>query len=175
MVDAIASSCGIGYPISMAMSDVKLIGKWSSPYVTRVKIALNIKSLEYENFEENETFNPKSDILLQSNPIYGKVPVLIHQDRPICESLIIVEYIDETWSSAPSILPSDTYDRALARFWAAYIDQKWFPPMQSIITVEGEDERKPYFEVLEEVVERMEEAFDKCSKGKPFFGGDRIG
>jgi len=108
----------------MAKNDVKLIGKWSSPYVTRVKIALNIKSLEYENFEENETFDPKSDILLQSNPVYGKVPVLIHQDKPICESLIIVEYIDETWSSAPSILPSDAYDRAVARFWAAYIDQK---------------------------------------------------
>ena len=47
--------------------------------------------------------------------------------------------------------------------------------MQSIITVEREDERKPYFDVLEEVVEKMEEAFDKCSKGRPFFGGDRIG
>lgn len=104
--------------------EVKLIGKWSSPYVIRVKIALNIKSLDYENFEEHETFNPKSDLLLQSNPVYGKVPVLIHQDKPICESLIIVEYIDETWSTAPSILPSDAYDRALARFWAAYIDQK---------------------------------------------------
>ncbi|KAK2408267.1 tau class glutathione S-transferase [Trifolium repens] len=159
----------------MAKSEVKLIGKWSSPYVARVKIALNIKSLEYENFEENETFNPKSDLLVQSNPVYGKVPVLIHQDKPICESLIIVEYIDETWSSSPSILPSDSYDSSVARFWAAYIDQKWFPPMQSIITVEGEEERKPYFEVMEEVVEKMEEAFEKCSKGKPFFGGDRIG
>lgn len=190
-------------------SEVKLIGKWSSPYVTRVKIALNIKSLDYENFEENETFNPKSDLLLQSNPVYGKVPVLIHLDKPICESLIILEYIDETWSTALSILPTDPYDRALARFWAAYIDQKvpsfllfpfhfllcneficliyklilsfcvemiqWFPCMQSIITVEVEEERKPFFEVMEEVVERMEDAFEKCSKGKPFFGGDRIG
>ncbi|KAI5419856.1 glutathione S-transferase U18 [Lathyrus oleraceus] len=156
-------------------SEVKLIGKWSSPYVTRVKIALNIKSLDYENFEENETFNPKSDLLLQSNPVYGKVPVLIHLDKPICESLIILEYIDETWSTALSILPTDPYDRVLARFWAAYIDQKWFPCMQSIITVEVEEERKPYFEVMEEVVERMEDAFEKCSKGKPFFGGDRIG
>ncbi|CAL5196957.1 unnamed protein product [Lathyrus oleraceus] len=164
------------YPISMASkSEVKLIGKWSSPYVTRVKIALNIKSLDYENFEENETFNPKSDLLLQSNPVYGKVPVLIHLDKPICESLIILEYIDETWSTALSILPTDPYDRVLARFWAAYIDQKWFPCMQSIITVEVEEERKPYFEVMEEVVERMEDAFEKCSKGKPFFGGDRIG
>ncbi|XP_020238970.1 glutathione S-transferase U17 [Cajanus cajan] len=157
----------------MAKSEVKLIGKYSSPYAMRVKIALNIKSLEYEHFEE--TLNPKSDFLLQSNPVYGKVPVLIHHDKPICESLVIIEYIDETWSSAPSILPSDPYDRALARFWASYIDDKWFPSMKSIIIVEGEEERKPYFEVLEEVLERMEDAFEKCSKGKPFFGGDMIG
>lgn len=110
--------------ISMAKSEVKLIGKWSSPYVIRVKIALNIKSIEYENLEENETFNPKSDLLIQSNPVYGKVPVLIHKDKPICESLIIVEYIDETWSTDSSILPSDSYDRSLARFWVAYLDQK---------------------------------------------------
>lgn len=161
--------------ISMAKSEVKLIGKWSSPYVIRVKIALNIKSIEYENLEENETFNPKSDLLIQSNPVYGKVPVLIHKDKPICESLIIVEYIDETWSTDSSILPSDSYDRSLARFWVAYLDQKWFPSMQNIITVEGEEERKPYFEVMEEVVERMEGAFKKCSKGKSFFGGDTIG
>ena len=47
--------------------------------------------------------------------------------------------------------------------------------MKSIITVEGEEERKPYFEVMEGVVERMEDAFGKCSKGKDFFGGDKIG
>lgn len=47
--------------------------------------------------------------------------------------------------------------------------------MKSIIIVEGEEERKPYFEVLEEVLEKMEDAFLKCSKEKPFFGGDMIG
>ena len=106
----------------MAESELKLIGKWSSPYVLRVKIALSIKSLEYEHFEE--TLNPKSDLLLKSNPVYARVPVLIHHGIPICESLIIVEYIDETWSTGPSILPSDAYDRAIARFWATYIDEK---------------------------------------------------
>lgn len=47
--------------------------------------------------------------------------------------------------------------------------------MQWIITLEGEEERKPYFELMEEVIERMEDAFGKCSKGKNFFGGDVIG
>ncbi|RDX85401.1 Glutathione S-transferase U18, partial [Mucuna pruriens] len=158
---------------SEANTEVKLIGKWSSHYVTRVKIALNIKSIEYENIEDS--LNPKSKLLLKSNPVYARVPVLIHDDRPICESLVILEYIDETWPTAPSLLPSHPYDRAVARFWAAYIDDKCFPSIKNIMAVEGEEERKRSFEVLEEVLERVEGAFRECSKGKPFFAGDTIG
>ncbi|KAJ7953728.1 Glutathione S-transferase family protein [Quillaja saponaria] len=167
--------CPIGrlYMILMAKSDLKLVGRWSSPFVMRVKIALNIKSLDYENF--HETLNPKSDLLLQSNPVYKKIPVLIHGDKPICESLIIVEYIDEVWSSAPSILPSDPYDRSIARFWAAYIDDKWFPTLKSIFLADEEESKKQYIKQLEEVVVRMEDAFLNISKGKDFFGGNRIG
>ncbi|RDX66720.1 Glutathione S-transferase U17, partial [Mucuna pruriens] len=157
----------------MAKSEVKLIGKWSSPYVIRVKIALNIKSVEYENIEDS--LNPKSELLLKSNPVYARVPVLIHHDRPISESLVILDYIDETWSTAPSILPSDPYDRAIARFWGVYIDDKCFPSIKKVMAVEGEEERKRSFEVLEEVLERVEGAFRECSKGKPFFAGDTIG
>lgn len=102
--------------------DVKVLGAWPSPFVMRARIALNLKSIDYEFLEE--TIGSKSQLLLQSNPVHKKVPVLIHGDKPICESLIIVQYIDEVWTSAPSILPSDPYDRAIQRFWAAYVDDK---------------------------------------------------
>ena len=108
----------------MAKSDLKLLGAWFSPFATRVKIALNIKGLDYEDIEE--TLNPKSDLLLQSNPVHKKIPVLLHGGKSICESSIIVEYIDEVWSNGPSILPENAYDRAIARFWASYIDDKVF-------------------------------------------------
>jgi glutathione S-transferase len=106
----------------MTKSEVKLLGAWPSPFVMRAQIALNIKAVEYEFVLE--TLYPKSELLLQSNPVYKKIPVLFHADNPICESLIIVQYIDEVWTSAPSILPSDPYDRAIQRFWAAYVDDK---------------------------------------------------
>lgn len=106
----------------MAKTDVKVLGAWPSSFVLRPRIALNLKSVEYEFLEED--FGSKSPLLLQSNPVYKKMPVLIHLDKPICESLIIVQYIDEVWASGPSLLPSDPYDQALARFWAAYIDDK---------------------------------------------------
>lgn len=111
----------------MAPSDVKVLGAAPSPYVNRVQIALNLKQVNYEFLEE--TFGSKSELLLKSNPVHKKIPVMIHGEKPICESLIIVQYIDEVWTRGPTILPSDPYDRAMARFWAAYVDDKvyfWF-------------------------------------------------
>ncbi|OMO55054.1 hypothetical protein COLO4_36223 [Corchorus olitorius] len=161
----------------MAESDskLKLLGTWASPYAIRVKIALKIKSLEYEYYEEKFS-EGKSELLLKSNPVHKKIPVLIHGEKPICESLIIVQYIDETWSSCGhSILPSDPYERATARFWAAYLDEKWFPALKGIGMAQGEEARKAAMAPVEEGLVLLEEAFGKCSKGKPFFGGDQIG
>ncbi|XP_061375526.1 glutathione S-transferase U17-like [Gastrolobium bilobum] len=157
----------------MARNDLKLLGAWFSPFALRVQIALNIKGLDYENVQE--TFNPKSDLLLQSNPVHKKIPVFFHGDKPLCESAIIVEYIDEVWTNGPSILPANAYDRANARFWGAYIDDKWFMSMVNILTAEDDEAKKPYFEQMEEVLVRMEDEFNKCSEGKAFFGGDKIG
>ncbi|KAK9001081.1 hypothetical protein V6N11_082873 [Hibiscus sabdariffa] len=147
----------------MATSEVKLLGSWPSPYAMRPRIALNIKSLDYEYVDE-KLWEGKSQFLLQSNPVYKKIPVLIHGHlNPICESLIIVQYIDEAWSSGPSILPSDPYERA------------WFPAVKSIGVAKGEEAKKAAVAQVEEGLALMEEAFGNCSKEKAFFGGDEIG
>ena len=105
--------------------DLKLVGQWASAFVTRVKLALHLKGLSYESIEED--LRNKSELLLSSNPVHKAVPVLIHNGKPICESQIIVQYIDETFVGAgPSLLPIDPHDRAVARFWAAYIEEKVF-------------------------------------------------
>ncbi|KAL2546810.1 Glutathione S-transferase U17 [Forsythia ovata] len=154
-------------------SDGKLLGLWASPYTTRVQLALKLKSIEYELIQEN--LQNKSELLLQTNPVHKKVPVFIHGDKPICESLIIIQYIDDTWTNGPSILPSDPYDRAMARFWAAYIDDKWFPLLKELGGALGDEARASIVEKIFEGLVLLEEAFVKCSKGKALFGGDNVG
>ncbi|XP_073111956.1 glutathione S-transferase U17-like [Elaeis guineensis] len=159
--------------MAAAGEEVKLVGRWASPFVVRVGIALNLKGLGYEFSHEER--GKKSELLLKSNPVYEMIPVLIHDGKPICESMIILEYIDEVWASVGrSILPADPYDRAIARFWAAYIDDK-FP--SSLRTLRGlnEEAKAEAEEQLANALQLLEDAFPKCSKGKDFFGGETIG
>ncbi|GFP91581.1 glutathione s-transferase u17 [Phtheirospermum japonicum] len=158
----------------MAKKDgVQLLGSWASPYSNRVQMALNLKSVDYEFIEEN-FYSNKSDRLLKANPVYKQIPVLIHDEKPICESLVIIQYVDDVWTDhGPSILPSGPYDRAMARFWADYIDKKWFPMFKEL-EKEGETRAAIMAKIIEGVV-LLEAAFVECSKGKEFFGGDNVG
>ncbi|KAB1207975.1 Glutathione S-transferase U18 [Morella rubra] len=49
-----------------------------------------------------------------------------------------------------------------------------FPSLRLMRGAEGE-EKKAVVEQLTESLVLLDEAFEKCSKGKPFFGGDGIG
>jgi len=158
----------------MAEGDLKLLGAWVSPYVMRVRMVLEQKGLSYEYLEQ-DLLN-KSELLLKHNPIHKKVPVLIHVDRSICESLVVLQYIDENWSgTGPLVLPVDPYERAVARFWAAYVDDKLLPSFIGIMTTPSEETKAEKISDTLAALEQLEGAFKKCFAGKSFFGGDTIG
>lgn len=104
---------------------VILLDMYASGFGMRARVALAEKGVEYLYEHREEDLSNKSQLLLQMNPVHNKIPVLIHNGKPICESLIIVQYIDEVWNDRGSpLLPSDPYQRAQARLWADYIDKK---------------------------------------------------
>ncbi|KAJ9549122.1 hypothetical protein OSB04_021665 [Centaurea solstitialis] len=155
-------------------SEIKLLGTVASPYVNRVQIVLNLKSIEYEYVEENLAC--KSELLLTSNPIHQKVPVLLHANKPpICESLFIIEYLDEIKPDVYRLLPSVPVERADCRFWAHYIDNKFYPLYEKLRITQGKEGKE---EIKKQIIEGsmlLEEAFVKTSKGKAYFGGDNLG
>ncbi|XP_073023410.1 glutathione transferase GST 23-like [Primulina eburnea] len=148
--------------------DLKLLRSWSSPYGMRVVHALKIKAIEHETVLEDTT--NKSASLLEYNPVHKKIPVLVHHGKPICESLVILEYIDDTWKQRP-LLPRDPWDRAMARFWANFGDEKVLPSIWSLFISQGEEQQK---EAVASTVENLKLVEDQL-KGKIFFGGDTIG
>jgi len=50
-------------------------------------------------------------MLLQYNPVNRKAPVLVHDGKSPAESLVTIEYINETWKQNP-LLPYDHYETA---------------------------------------------------------------
>ncbi|GKE18994.1 probable glutathione S-transferase [Tanacetum coccineum] len=102
--------------------EVILLDFWASRYGMKVRIALAEKGISYE-YKEQDLIN-KSQLLLEMNPIHKKIPVLIHNGRPVCESGIIVQYIDDVWNDNAPLFPSDPCAKAHAKFWADFIDKK---------------------------------------------------
>lgn len=153
---------------------MKLFGMWASPFVLRVQLALSFKGLSYEYIEED--LSNKSDHLLSSNPVHKKVPVLIHNGKPVCESHIIMQYIDEAFSTtSPALLPVDPYERSLVRFWATFIDDKLLASWLEASRAKTEEEKAEALKKTFAAFETLEAAFKECSKGKPFFGGESVG
>ncbi|MBA0624846.1 hypothetical protein Godav_010129 [Gossypium davidsonii] len=153
----------------MADEDVVLLDFWPSPFGMRVRIALAEKEIKYEYKEED--LRNKSDLLLKMNPIHKKIPVLIHNGKPVCESLVQVQYIDEIWPHKSPLLPTDPYQRAIARFWGDFVDKKIY----------GLESRKVWSTKGEEQ-EAAKKEFIECLKllegelgNKAYFGGENLG
>ncbi len=151
----------------MAEEEVKLFAVKGSAYSCRAQIALKLKRVEYEFIEEDLT--NKSPDLLKYNPVHKKVPVLLHNGKAIAESVIILEYIDEAFRG-PSILPEDPYDKAMARFWAKFVDDKLIPAGRKAFWGKGEEKEAAIEESRE-----LFKTFENELNGKKFFGGDNIG
>lgn len=103
--------------------ELKLFGKWASSFNRRVELALKLKGINYDYIEEDLTKGSTS--LLEHNSVHKKIPVLVHNGKSTAESLVILEYIDETWKRKGNpILPIDSHNKARARIWAKFVDEK---------------------------------------------------
>ncbi|KAL5553838.1 hypothetical protein UlMin_041239 [Ulmus minor] len=150
-------------------SEVVLIGIWRSSYCQRVELALKVKGIPYEFIEED--LSNKSELLLSYNPVHKKVPVLVHKGKPIAESLVILEYIDEQWGDSPKLLPEDPYERAKVRFWANFYDQKIMPATLPIIMSKGREQEKA-IDDMNELLREFEDGMKRDFPGKFDFDDD---
>jgi glutathione S-transferase len=91
--------------------------EWVSPWVFHAMVALEEKRLPYRLEVLPLPIPPDKKKKLADKAILGKVPVLVHDDVWITESLAISEYLAERFPAPqhPRIFPADLVERARAR------------------------------------------------------------
>jgi len=87
----------------------------------KVRLALHEKNLPWSsellNVHHGDQFTAAYRRL---NP-NGVVPTLVHDDRPIVESTVILEYLEDSFPQ-PALMPAGAHERAAARLWMKKID-----------------------------------------------------
>ena len=99
---------------------MKLYGYYRSSAAFRLRIALNLKQLDFDNaFIHLRRGDQSRTDFLGVNP-QGLVPALEVDGQTLTQSLPIIEYLDETHPEPP-LLPRDAAGRARVRALAAIV------------------------------------------------------
>lgn len=86
----------------------------------RVRIALNVKGLDWQHKELNLLQRQHQAAPYQQINPQGLAPTLIIDGKPLTQSPAILEFLEETWPE-PALLPKDLFERAQARAMAMII------------------------------------------------------
>jgi len=118
----------LGWEVSTAVGDDvaairTLYSYWRSSAAYRVRIALNLKGMDYgvapvhllkDGGEQHQ------DAYRAVNP-QQLIPALVEADHVVRESLAIMEYLEESYPDTPRLLPTDPMARARVRALAQMV------------------------------------------------------
>ena len=114
------------------MSELILYDFGNSVCCQKVRITLRAKGLEWKAIPVNlftaEQYDPK---YLKLNP-KGVVPTLVHDGKPVIESTLICEYIDQTFPEPPKLIPADPWLQSRMRLWSKMVDEGLFEGVTEI-------------------------------------------
>lgn len=95
-----------------------LHGSPISNYHNKVKLALLEKGIPFE--EKTIAFQNKDEALLAASPM-GKIPYLTTPQGCLCESQVILDYLEATHPQPP-LVPADPYAAAKVRELVTFLD-----------------------------------------------------
>lgn len=149
---------------------LKLCGFSASNYYSKVKLALLEKGIP---FEESLCWLGETD--LDSTPL-GKVPYLQTPQGSLCESAVIVEYLEDAYPSAAALLPNDPFQRAKVREINTFLElhleleaRKLYP--QAFF---GGQVSEGIKQKVAEQLEKNVAAFSKLVRFSPFVAGSEF-
>ena len=132
-------------------------------------ILLRAKDIDFEVTYIN--LQEKPDWFLKISP-HGKVPVLLVDGTPLCESNAIAEYLDEMVE--PHLHPADSINRARNRAWTDFVPD-FAKGLSGIYYTKSEAEMHAGLAEAPKRVVKLEEALEKeRDNDGPYFNGDKL-
>jgi len=110
-----------------------LYGGWFCPFVQRSWIVLHEKRIAHQYVEINPYKKEPEFLALNPRGLVPTlaVPVTADKQKPLYESSVICEYLDEVYADTgtygPRLYPEDAYERARARIWTDFVGGKIVP------------------------------------------------
>jgi len=95
---------------------VLLYSYWRSSSAYRVRIALNLKGIDYQQKHVHlvkDGGEQNQPAYREVNPL-GLVPALVHEGQTLVQSMAIIEYLEEVFTAKP-LLPASPIERARVR------------------------------------------------------------
>lgn len=113
----------------MPSGKLTLYHAWSSSASRKVRLCLAEKHLEYDSrVLDLRRFQHHSEWYKALNS-GGIVPCLVVDGRPLVESNLINEFLDE-WVPQPPLMPASPHQRHEVRRWSKYVDDVCLPAVQ---------------------------------------------
>jgi len=152
------------------MADLHFITAEVCPYAQRTHMALREKGLDYEHTEVDLKNKP---VWFEEVSPYSKVPVLKCGDQVLYESVIINEFLDETFPE-PALMPSDPFLRAQARVWIDYSNTRFIDAIYDLLGAKDAEAQAEQAAKLTACMEYMEDRGHKALGSDPFWLGSEV-
>ncbi|KAE8449697.1 hypothetical protein EG329_007472 [Mollisiaceae sp. DMI_Dod_QoI] len=160
----------------LSEQSLKLYSGWFCPFVQRVLLVLLEKRIPFQYIEVNPYHKPQS--LLSLNP-RGLVPTLQYDNKPLYESTVVCEFLEEAYpENGPNLMPKEPYERAYGRIWTDFVTSRIIPAYHRALQYQPSGEGKSeqgLEEVKQEFVSKLKEFTEAMDPDGPFFFGKEIG
>ena len=152
-----------------AEQPLKLYSGWFCPFVQRAWAVLEEKKIPYQYVEVNPYNKPQS--LLSLNP-RGLVPTLQYDNKPLYESTVICEFLEEAYPGyGPRLMPDDIYSRARTRIWTDYCTSRIIPSFHGYLQFQPMDDKEGLEAARQDFLSKLRDLASELHPTGPFFLG----